>query len=312
MFHSFTSASASTAQRLVRRSRAPSPRAVEDRQFINDKSVFLAIATEIRIEIYKILLSIYCCSQILPPRQISKAYNSEANSEHSSDNYRKRHKDAILPCAFCIRHHKHIRDERVYPQILQVCRIIYSEASPLFLRHYPLSVKNIPDFADDFLMHAKPSMVQQIRHLEFSPVQWIELGFDVPSQHFQPNHGAHIRSIFEDWVELHSLDTCVIKMVKTGPRWFSINIPIGHESDQEYWKNDWELDMDTRNLWKYAVELAHGPLKRYAVVEDMMDYIHHSRDEECHDTPSMDSCSETCCITRIFQLTFSKCKDVWV
>jgi hypothetical protein len=135
------------------------------------------------------------------------------------NSYRKRHRDACLPYILGIRHHKHTLNERVHPQILQVCHLIYTEASPLFLGHYPLYVKNIPDFTDNFLMHTKPSKAQQIRYLEFSPVQWIELGFDVPSLDFRPNHGAHIKSIFDDWVELQFLDTCVIKMVKTGPMW---------------------------------------------------------------------------------------------
>jgi hypothetical protein len=162
---------------------------------------FLALPTEIRYEIYKLVLTIP-----LLRLQETRAREREAvaASLHLSSRTTLKAEAKPKPLANLIEHFTHL---------LRVCRQIYDEAFPFFYHHVTVSVAKPLAFANGFLLRLDSTKVSQLKSIEFDIGPLAPVHFSAVER-LNSLKFNHILMIFECYPELRNLD--MVKMKVTG------------------------------------------------------------------------------------------------
>src|SRR5947209_5395991 len=155
---------------------------------------FLALPTEIRYEVYKLVLTIP-----LLRLQETRARDREAAaaSLRLSGRTTLEAKAKPKPLAY---------------HLLCVCQQIYDEAFPFFYRHVTVSVAKPLAFANGFLLRLGSTKVSQLKSIEFDIGPLVPYQFSAVER-LNSLKFNHILMIFECYPELRNLDMVRMKVV---------------------------------------------------------------------------------------------------
>lgn len=223
---------------------------------------FLALPTEIRYEIYTLVLTI-------PLLRLQETRTREreaaAASLHLSGRTTFAAEAMPKPLANLTEGFTHL---------LRVCHQIYDEAFPFFYRHVTVSVAKPLAFANEFLLRLGSTKVSQLKNIEFDigPLESRQFSAVECLNSLKFNH---IFMIFECYPELRNLDMVRMKVVGYGPYPFSkydLGIHgtateatpeqvLSSITDPGYVWND----RDTNALSRTTLKLVNGGLKGFRI-----------------------------------------------
>lgn len=216
---------------------------------------FLALPTEIRYEIYNLVLT-----TPLLRLQETRAREREAAAAllrlPSRTPYAK-----PKPLANLI---------ECFTHLLRVCHQIYDEAFPFFYPHVTLSIAKPLAFANGFLLRLGSTKVSQLKSIEFdigllTPVQFSAVG-SLNSLKFN-----QILMVFECYPEFRNLDMVRMKVARMCI--FSYYAPVFDrtvtEATPEQVSNIWDPE-DTKALCRTTLKLVNGSLKGFRIFMELV------------------------------------------
>ena len=229
-------------------------------------SAFLALPTEIRYEIYTLVLTI-------PLLRLQETRTREreaaAASLHLSGRTTFAAEAMPKPLANLTEGFTHL---------LRVCHQIYDEAFPFFYRHVTVSVAKPLAFANEFLLRLGPTKVSQLKNIEFDigPLASIQFSAVECLNSLKFNH---ILMIFECYPELRNLDMVRMKVVGYGFPFSKYDLDIhgtateatpeqvlSSTTDPGYVWND----QSTNALSRTTLKLVNGGLKGFRIFRQVV------------------------------------------
>lgn len=163
-------------------------------------SAFLALPTEIRYEIYKLVLTIP-----LLRLQETRTREREAAAASLRLSCRTTFAAEAMPKPLA-------NLTEGFTHLLRVCHQIYDEAFPFFYRHVTVSVAKPLAFANEFLLRLGSTKVSQLKNIEFDIGPLASTQFSAV-ECLNSLKFNHILMIFECYPELRNLDMVRMKVV---------------------------------------------------------------------------------------------------
>ena len=216
---------------------------------------FLALPTEIRYEIYRLLLTVPLLrlqehtigfpTIIALPLRFPGQASREAKTQ-------PRPVDGSAECS---------------TQVLRLCHQIYDEAFPFFYSHVTIAIEKPFDFANGFLFRLDSPKISQLRNLIFRTAELGNRDQLMGANHSRAPGYKHIVTVFKSYPELKNLDIFVMETVDR--IWSPMNVGFSEEIDVESSSITSEINpapygINTR-LWRAGVMLAKGSLKNFTM-----------------------------------------------
>jgi hypothetical protein len=218
---------------------------------------FLALPTEIRYEIYNLVLT-------TPLLRLQET--------------RAREREAAAASLYLSRQTAFAAEAKPKPlanliecftHLLRVCHQIYDEAFPFFYPHVTLSIAKPLDFANGFLLRLGSTKVSQLKSIEF------DIG-PLGSGQFSAVEGLnslkfnHILMVFECYPELRNLDMVRMKVVGNNRSGSYVRVfdRTVTEATPEQVSNIWKHE-DTKALCRTTLKLVNGSLKGFRIFMEL-------------------------------------------
>jgi hypothetical protein len=217
---------------------------------------FLALPTEIRYEIYDLVLT----TPLLRLQETrAREREAAAASLRSPGQTACRAEAKPKPLANLI---------ECFTHLLRVCHQIYDEAFPFFYPHVTLSIAKPLAFANGFLLRLGSTKVSQLKSIEFD-IGPLASGQFSAVESLNSLKFNHILMVFECYPELRNLDMVRMKVVGDNRMcMFGGYIPaFGRtvvEATPEQVSNIWRSE-DTKALCRTTLKLVNGSLKGFRI-----------------------------------------------
>jgi hypothetical protein len=227
-------------------------------------SAFLALPTEIRYEIYTLVLTI-------PLLRLQETRAREREAAAASLRLSRLSGRTTLAAEAMPKPLANLTEG--FTHLLRVCHQIYDEAFPFFYRHVTVSVAKPLAFANEFLLRLGSTKVSQLKNIEFDigPLESIQFSAVECLNSLKFNH---ILMVFECYPELRNLDMVRMKVVGYGVSFSKYVLGIygtATEATPEQvlssitnpgyvWNNQ-----DTNALSRTTLKLVNGGLKGFRI-----------------------------------------------
>lgn len=234
----------------------------------NNVSAFLSLPTEIRYDIYRLVLT----APLLRLQETKKERERPNATLYGTVRLITQAKASTQFPATSVECSK---------ELLRVCRQIYDEAFPFFYGHVTLSIEKPLDFANNFLRHLDSTKASQIRKLRF------KIGPVVPPfweavDHLSSFKFNHILMLFKFYPELRNLDSVVMEVVDDS-RIFPFDTPdlVAYRTPMEVTPD--ELSSTTEPNWscngiralhRTTIKLHSGDLEGFRIFRSLATVVH--------------------------------------
>jgi hypothetical protein len=215
---------------------------------------FLALPTEIRCEIYKLILTapLLKLQETRNERERTAAAARISGRAATEVNGNTQSFANSVECS---------------TQFLRVCRQIYDEAFPFFYSHVTVAIENPLEFANSFLFRLDSTKILRLKSLKFRVAGLEGPGWQKSVDRLKTLRFNHMVTVFESYLDLQNLDVFVMETV-----------------DRVWWRGDAIRDFNTEyalesssitiegnpapgwinaRLWKAGVMLAKGSLRDF-------------------------------------------------